>query len=354
MSPAIRCLALLLVGWGGVRAATLGIVPGGQLLSLSAKAEAKPVPPRFFPALEPAVPFEAAQPWSTHLAVPAGQAQLSVRPYAVPYFVPALQRQSYAPPVTQGPALYAPIPSMESWRASSFAPLPPATIPAASSAAALPPPPLPAPPKFDRLQLTAWALLRGRQSLGSPPSSLASGGTLGGSQAGARLTYRFTPELAASLRTTSAVGTSQSEVAAGIRVTPLRSLPLSITAERRQAIGHYGGRSAFALFAEGGIYGQWLWGIDLDGYAQGGVVGVRDRAFFADGAFAFTRPVARQFSVGVGFWGGVQPGVYRIDAGPRVSYRIRPNMRVHLDWRQRVAGSALPGSGPALTLAGDF
>jgi hypothetical protein len=27
---------------------------------------------------------------------------------------------------------------------------------------------------------------------------------------------------------------------------------------------------------------------------------------------------------------------------------------VHLDWRQKLAGSAAPGSGPAVTLAGDF
>jgi len=47
-------------------------------------------------------------------------------------------------------------------------------------------------------------------------------------------------------------------------------------------------------------------------------------------------------------------GGYRVDAGPRVSMRVRGNMRVHLDWRQRVVGNAEPGSGPALTLAADF
>ena len=47
-------------------------------------------------------------------------------------------------------------------------------------------------------------------------------------------------------------------------------------------------------------------------------------------------------------------GIYRVDAGPRVSMRVRNNMRVHLDWRQRLAGNAEPGSGPALTLAADF
>jgi ribosomal protein L4 len=34
--------------------------------------------------------------------------------------------------------------------------------------------------------------------------------------------------------------------------------------------------------------------------------------------------------------------------------RVRNNIKVHFDWRQKVAGNARPGSGPALTLAGDF
>jgi hypothetical protein len=34
--------------------------------------------------------------------------------------------------------------------------------------------------------------------------------------------------------------------------------------------------------------------------------------------------------------------------------RVRHNVKVHVDWRQRIAGNARPGSGPALTLASDF
>ena len=209
-------------------------------------------------------------------------------------------------------------------------------------------------PRLDRLQLTAWALLRGAPA----PGALASGGTLGGSQAGARLTYYVMPQLAASLRTTSPVGGGArgGEVAAGVRLVPFRSIPVALTAERRQAIGRYGGgRNAFALFLEGGVYQQSMpWGFDLDAYAQAGVVGARSRDLFADGALTLTRPVYGRFSAGVGVWGGMQPGVYRVDAGPRVSMRVRNNMRVHFDWRQRVAGNALPASGPAVTLAGDF
>jgi hypothetical protein len=96
------------------------------------------------------------------------------------------------------------------------------------------------------------------------------------------------------------------------------------------------------------------WRFSLDAYLQGGVVGLRDRDMFVDGAFTFTRPIFRQFAGGFGVWGGAQPGVYRIDAGPRVTMKVRNNLKVHFDWRQRLAGNADPGSGPAVTLAGDF
>jgi hypothetical protein len=43
--------------------------------------------------------------------------------------------------------------------------------------------------------------------------------------------------------------------------------------------------------------------------------------------------------------------------GPRLSIRLpgaARNLRVTADWRVRVAGDAAPGSGPALTIGGDF
>ena len=51
---------------------------------------------------------------------------------------------------------------------------------------------------------------------------------------------------------------------------------------------------------------------------------------------------------------GYQPGLYRVDAGPRISMRVRPNVSLHFDWRQRLAGAAEPGSGPAVTLGANF
>ena len=162
--------------------------------------------------------------------------------------------------------------------------------------------------------------------------------------------------MSASLRTTSDVGRCGSEVAVGVRVQPVAGVPVWVTAERRQKIGRSGsGRDDFALFAEAGVYQRPIAArFLLDGYLQGGVVGHRTRDLFIDGGLTLTRPIYRNFSGGVGVWGGAQPGVYRVDAGPRVTMNVRRNLKVHVDWRQKLAGNAQPGSGPAVTLAGDF
>jgi hypothetical protein len=229
------------------------------------------------------------------------------------------------------------------------------TAPGGGLGASVPAPPA-GPPRFDRLQLTAWALLRGTGRGTIPSTSLASGGTLGGSQAGARLTYRFNQALAATLRSSSSVGGVRgAEVAAGIRWQPLRSIPLAFTAERREGLGRFGGRSAFALFAEGGVYHRPLFNkIYLDGYIQGGVVGLNNRDLFVDGGATLTRPIWRNISGGVGVWGAAQPGLYRLDVGPRISMQVRRGIKVHADYRQRLIGNAAPPSGPAITLAADF
>ena len=210
--------------------------------------------------------------------------------------------------------------------------------------------------RIDRVQLTTWAMLRPAQAGSTGSQSLAAGGSLGASQAGARLTYNFTRQIAASFRTSSDVGRRGGEVAGGIRVQPLLGIPVWLTAERRQRIGRLGdGRNAFALFFESGLYDRPMpVGFRLDSYLQAGVVGWRTRDRFIDGGLTLTRPVYRQFSAGLGVWGGAQPGLYRVDTGPRVTMRVRGTMRVHFDWRQRLAGNARPGSGPAITLAGDF
>ncbi len=254
---------------------------------------------------------------------------------------------------TPQPLHYAPL-SPEPWPDQRNLSTPP-TRSAETSRASLPSTPS-RPPRFDHLQVAAWALLRGTGRGTIPTTSLASGGTLGGSQAGARLTWRFNEAWAASLRTSSSVGGVRgAEVAAGIRWQPLRSIPIAFTAERREGLGRFGGRSAFALFAEGGIYNRALFNkVYLDGYIQGGVAGFDNRDLFVDGGATLTRPIWRNISGGIGVWGAAQPGIYRLDAGPRLSMQVRRGIKVHADYRQRLIGNAAPPSGPAITLAADF
>ncbi|HKX91910.1 MAG TPA: hypothetical protein VJM15_05735 [Sphingomicrobium sp.] len=360
MRPSLRFLAVAVVGWVGIRAATLGMVPGAEVFSIRpSAAKPSPVLATQFPPIEPIVPGPA--PAMAPLAVPYATEVL--RPLVVPVYYAYHSAPTVPAPVQ--PAIwslpeprrqfYAPSPQLDDWplsqiAAASIAPARSQTVdPMQSTAPAI------VAQRLDRIQLTMWAMLRSRQSL-TGTTSLASGGQLGASQAGARLFYNFTPSIAAVVRSSSEVNRRGGEVAAGVRVQPLRSVPVWITAERRQQLGRYGGgRNAFALFAEGGVYDRpGPWGFILDGYAQAGVVGLSSRDLFFDGGATFTRPVYRESSGGFGVWGGVQPGLYRVDAGPRVTMKVRRNVRVHLDWRQRLAGNAEPGSGPVLTLAGDF
>jgi hypothetical protein len=356
VKPSLRFLTLAVMGWAGVRAASLGVLPGGELFRIErSEAKAPSIVPTQFPAIEPIEPAAVIDPPPI---VP-----VAVRPVAVPVsYAPAAFIPASYPTALRGalptpaPQFYAPIPALDDWplsriAASSLPPLRQSTV-------ALPGQSVPAAQLkrgIDRVQLTAWALLRGQGgALGS--SSLASVGQLGASQAGARLSYKFTRQVAASLRTSSEVGRRGGEIAAGVRIQPAAAIPLWVTAERRQRLGRYGGgRNSFALFFESGVYDRPLpWRLSLDAYLQGGVVGFRSRDGFIDGAMTVTRPVYRQFSAGLGLWGGAQPGIYRVDAGPRLTMRVRPNLKVHFDYRARLAGNAQPGSGPAVTLAGDF
>jgi hypothetical protein len=147
------------------------------------------------------------------------------------------------------------------------------------------------------------------------------------------------------------------EGAAGVSYQPLARLPVRQVAERRQRFGPAlgGGRNAFVLLAEGGLYDRELaYGIRLDGYGQAGLVGARSRDLFADGALAATYAFLPRAAIGGGIWAGVQPGLSRVDLGPRLSYQLSPRLRAHVDYRFRMTGNADPPSGPALTLSSRF
>lgn len=213
---------------------------------------------------------------------------------------------------------------------------------------------------LSRWSASAWLFVR----RGDAPQLAAGSGLLGGSQAGARFSYRMNDEpgtpLALSARVYSPLRKDrEAEAALGVEWKPIGRLPLSLLAERRQALGP-DGRSAFAVMAFGGVGDQKLAGpVVLDAYVQGGVVGARGRDAFIDGAAAAALPLdpARNARLGLAIWGAAQPGVSRVDLGPQASYRLPAqggSVRITAEWRVRISGDAAPASGPALTLSTAF
>jgi len=210
-----------------------------------------------------------------------------------------------------------------------------------------------------RWSASAWTFVRRGEA-----TQLAPGGTLGGSQAGARITYRLGSleggPLSLSARAYSPLKTARgAEAAFGVEWQPMPVFPVRLLAERRQAIGKEG-RSAFSLMAHGGVSDRGVVGpVRMDLYAQGGVVGARSRDFFVDGSLSIGVPIdaGERLKLGVGAWAAAQPGVSRLDAGPQLTVKLPVegrNIRLSADWRLRVAGTASPGSGPAITLSTDF
>ena len=211
---------------------------------------------------------------------------------------------------------------------------------------------------MNRWCLSAWMLFRPDNHR----AGLASAGQLGGSQLGARLAYDLIPAASGSLaihgRISSALQSPEAvEAALGLTYRPSRSLPISIAAERRIALTD-GARNAFAIYAAGGIGPTRVGsGLEVEGYAQAGIVGAARTDAFADGRIALSTSLADirpgALKAGLSLSGGAQPSLSRLDAGPHISGRIG-HARAVLEWRERVAGHALPGSGPALILAADF
>ncbi|WP_260482905.1 hypothetical protein [Sphingomicrobium flavum] len=365
MSKAVTFLTLAVAGWVGLRAVAFGIAPG----AMAQAPLAEDLAPAPLAAMAPpgvSTPAMAPQPqWPVYLPYPIEQAGAQQLPPQIIYrTIPAQGGQApviiYAAP-PQYPVQYAGYAGAPSfWPGMAAAPFPTGgPIPQQSAAIPTSTPPLESgKPLFklpSKLSLSSWGFFRREDGFSS--SSLAPGGTLGASQAGARMLYQFDDRFAASARLTSGAGNvAGAEAAIGLRVTPFKGLPLHINAERRQNVGTGpAGRSAFALYAEGGMYDRPVGaGFNADAYAQGGVVGLNSRDLFIDGGLTLTRDMPLGLEAGVGVWGAAQPGVHRLDVGPRVSVPLHRTITAHIDWRQQVAGNAEPGSGPALTIASDF
>lgn len=214
-----------------------------------------------------------------------------------------------------------------------------------------------------RWAASAWMLYRAGAA---PAASLAGQGRLGGSQAGVRLSYQIGSErgLRAVARLTATPGRRASaEAALGAELRPWSTLPLAVVVERRQALVGPDARSAVAAYVTGGLSDAALPAdFALDAYGAAGVVGLRRRDVFAEGALRAVRPIATvgraRLAIGGGTWAAAQPGASRVDVGPVIETRFGAvhgmSPRLALDYRARVAGDSAPGSGLALTLSTDF
>ncbi|MEO6247721.1 MAG: hypothetical protein ABIO85_03960 [Sphingomicrobium sp.] len=382
MTASTRFLGFAVLAWAGVRAVSLGLVPGGgAMASLPARAPLPPVGMTEFAPLDPlgSEPSAAATPDARTAVTPPAPypapypasypapygAPPPARVYAMPTYYPVVTRRAQSAariryiddalmpeprrlPFSGEPEVPAPPPMQ---LASAAMPVAHGEAPGADALAG------PLTRRANRLELSTWAMTRGKpgQILG-PNSLAANGATLGGSQAGARMTYWIDRHLGASLRVSTPLGGARGgEVGLGVRYRPFLTIPFALTVERRQRFGRAGGRNDFAMFAEGGIWDQSMpAGFRLNAYAQAGVVGIKTHDPFGDGAFTLTRPLWRNISGGFGMWGGAQPHLYRVDAGPRLTIAMKHGLKVHADYRQRLAGTAFPSSGLAVTIAGDF
>ena len=230
--------------------------------------------------------------------------------------------------------------------------------------------PVPAP----RWSGDAWLLLRRNPERAIVPGRTP--GTYGASQAGAVIRFRLDTTSAlqptAYLRGSLALGSvREHEAALGLSARPLAQVPVVAMAEARairsgREVTRV--RPAVALVTE--LTPQKLpLGFTGEVYAQGGWIGGRLPGLFIDGLARAERPIAKfgddlEFRAGAGAWGASQRAtrqqlpVARVDIGPVASlgFRLTDTARARLeaDWRFRVAGSARPGSGPALTLSAGF
>jgi hypothetical protein len=165
--------------------------------------------------------------------------------------------------------------------------------------------------------------------------------------------------LAATARAAAAPGKGGEEIAFGLRWQRPMALPLLLNAERRIRSG---APDDWAVYAAGGIDAQKLPAqFSLDAYGQAGWTSGGNGGGFFDAQARATRKLAEiggaTIKAGTGAWAGGQKGAQRLDIGPTMTAHFKIEdlpVNVRLDWRQRVAGTARPGHGLALTVATGF
>ena len=202
----------------------------------------------------------------------------------------------------------------------------------------------------------------------SGPAGPAASPVLGGGPSGGTLAWTVDPlarrplALVARYNAASLAGRidpATGQAAFGLRWQPVTGV--SISAERLVSAGVFA-RDDWALRVAGGAEGKRgriLW----SGYGEAGVLGAGD--VFAGGQVRAGIPLLRigklSAIAGPGGWASVQHGSGftsgRVDLGPSLLVRApigKVSVELSADWRFQVAGNALPGSGPALTLSTGF
>lgn len=215
--------------------------------------------------------------------------------------------------------------------------------------------PIPSGRAPQRLLASAWLIAR--PGKGEP----SAGGLLGGSQVGVRGMFMLdrSHRIAVSARVSAPLSGQGREAALGLDWQPLPS-PVHLVAERRFPLD--GGRGGNALYVVGGFGPRQIAPhIRAEAYAQIGAIAADDIERFADGAARVSYDLGSvggvDLDAGAGAWSAAQRGAARLDLGPSLGVRLPiTGQAIHLtlDWRQRVAGAARPGSGAALSIGSDF
>ncbi|MGH6787760.1 MAG: hypothetical protein ACREBO_13105 [Novosphingobium sp.] len=360
--------ALILSTWVGARvaivtgatepSAPLALASGNPAPAVAAPDATIPPPVQAIGANAVAVPPEPL-----HLGWPA-PAPLAIDP-APPMLRPVPAELPMAPAVRPGMPVRVAAGHQLLWMAAiSLLPAPQEV--AAYAAQRQRPPALASASAASHWSGDGWLLWRrggsGAGGAGFAPS------TYGASQVGAVIRYRLAPASehrpALYLRATSALDAPRGEEAAfGLAARPLPGVPVTALVEAR--VTRFPGgtrvRPAAALVSE---LAPFALPARARGeiYLQGGYVGGPGATGFIDGSLRIDRPLLSlgkaELRAGGGVWGGAQKGASRVDIGPGVSLGVplsdKASARVAADWRFRVAGTAAPTSGPAVTLSAGF
>jgi hypothetical protein len=222
----------------------------------------------------------------------------------------------------------------------------------------------------ERWTLDAWAFWR--QGSNAAQGSVGRVPIYGASQAGAVLQYHLAPAARRDPRLyarayRALVRQGESEVALGASARPIGKLPLRMAGEVRVTDSAFGTalRPAALVVTELAPLALPL-ETQLEAYVQAGWVGGAQATGFADGQASLTREIAQvaaitdnavRLRIGAAAWGGAQEGAQRIDIGPTMRLDLTIGhvpARLSLDWRERLGGTAGPGSGLAATLSARF